>query len=168
MFGSRLKSSIAPALVGAQTPDRATSTRGGRSRNIGVKDDSPTARLSANSENERLGIKLISLLLAALLMVSFVLSARAQGLPCAPRALILDELSERHGEVVVFQGVSGGSVFEVFWSPVEPNSWTAAVTRPDMLMCLIAVGNGCVLIPRAVRLKDETEALRPRKVSKNG
>ena len=101
-------------------------------------------------------------------MVSFVLSARAQDLPCAPRALILDELSERHGEVVVFQGVSGGSVFEVFWSPVEPNSWTAAVTRPDMLMCLIAVGDGGALIPRGVQLKDETEALSLRKVRKNG
>jgi hypothetical protein len=112
---------------------------------------------------------LISLLLATSLTGFLALSARAQDTLCGPRALLLDELSERHGEVVVFQGVSGGSVlFEIFRSPIEPNSWTAAVTRPDMTMCLIATGKGGVLIPRAARLKDETEALRPRKVSKHG
>jgi|TARA_R100001086_G_C11613500_1_gene196671 hypothetical protein len=71
-------------------------------------------------------------------------------------------LSEKHGEVVVFRGVFEGSIFEVFWSPDVSNNWTAAVTRPDLMMCLIAMGYGGALIPSSVQLQDKIKALRLR------
>jgi hypothetical protein len=92
----------------------------------------------------------------------WALNARAYSIPCGPRTLILTELSEKHGEIVIFRGVFEGSIFEVFWSPDASNNWTAAVTRPDMTMCLIAMGYGGALLPGTAQLQDKIKALRLR------
>ncbi|KKN90072.1 hypothetical protein LCGC14_0231850 [marine sediment metagenome] len=81
----------------------------------------------------------------AFFMFLATLPATAQML-CGPRADVLTNLTEGHGEYSASMGLaSNGAVIEVFVSAIDRDvggrSFTIVMTRPDGLSCLMAAGN---------------------------
>ena len=63
----------------------------------------------------------------------------AQGVVCAPRAVVLNTLQSNHDEVVVNRGLAwSGQVLEVAASPA--GTWSLFFTRPDGTSCLVLSG----------------------------
>ncbi|MBD3763836.1 MAG: hypothetical protein IE927_03635 [Rhodobacterales bacterium] len=65
----------------------------------------------------------------------------ANPVPCGPRAQVLAELTQRHGETRHGLGLAGPSAVVELYA-AESGSWTILVTRPDGLACLLASGQG--------------------------
>lgn len=60
---------------------------------------------------------------------------------CVPTEQVYTTLTERHGESRMVAAISGrGTVLEVWASP--SGSWSALVTRPDGLSCMVDAGHG--------------------------
>ncbi|MEP3633350.1 MAG: hypothetical protein ABJM82_13585 [Shimia thalassica] len=65
--------------------------------------------------------------------------AASQPTNCAPRDIVLEQLSQKHKELRKAAGLaSNNAIVEVFAS--ETSSWTITATFPDGMTCLLASG----------------------------
>lgn len=77
------------------------------------------------------------LLLAALSAV-FTIPAFAQE-RCGPRGAVIDALKGEYGERVLFRALSEHGLLE-FYANVETGTWTALMSRPEGVSCLMDAG----------------------------
>lgn len=81
--------------------------------------------------------------LAALLLMATTAASQPA---CGPRDAIAKMLLDRHGERLVVGGLSAsGAWIEWYMSP--SGGWTLVQVRPDMLACIVQVGNGGMQMP---------------------
>ncbi len=74
------------------------------------------------------------------IMVLAAQQVQAQARNCAPRADVLQRLTEAYGETRRGIGITRqGAVMELFASD-QSGSWTITVTLPDGMTCLVASG----------------------------
>jgi len=77
------------------------------------------------------------------------LPARAQGPPCAPRASIVDTLGNRYQENLRAIGLTSRlTVLEIYVS--DRGTWTALVSNPQGMSCVVAAGEAWQEIPLPV------------------
>lgn len=68
--------------------------------------------------------------------------AGAQQPQCGPREKIVEVMAKKYGEVrQVMALTSKGLVMELFANPAKGN-WTALMSRPDGVSCIVAHGEG--------------------------
>ena len=85
------------------------------------------------------GAYLMKNLIAALTIAAFATPAMAAE-RCGPRPAVLEHLADKYGESRRTIGMMGnGAVLEIFASTTN-GTWTATVTRPDGMTCLVASG----------------------------
>ena len=81
-------------------------------------------------------------LIASVMLVFFMSSAMAQGIPtiCQPHAKITEFLKEKNFEVLIAQGLAGNSLFQLYSN--RRGEWTILLMRPQMqgLACVQAAG----------------------------
>lgn len=77
---------------------------------------------------------------AAALAASLAVPAWAQN-NCIPRDAAVDTLANRCGESPVVGGLSERGVFLEVWANEETGSWTAVITTPDGVSCLVDAGD---------------------------
>ena len=83
--------------------------------------------------------RILAAVLVVALAFAFAMPANAQTALCLPRPDMAKELADRFGEHPGrWAMTSGGALIELFES--KSGSWTIAVTRPNGLTCLMAVG----------------------------
>lgn len=71
----------------------------------------------------------------------------AAALACLPTPQVHAELADKYGEARVAAGLSGrGAILELWAS--EAGTWTALVTRPDGLSCIVDAGQGIAMFPQ--------------------
>lgn len=59
---------------------------------------------------------------------------------CAPRAVVVERLASKYGEVFSGGGLqSGAAVFEV-WTSADDGTWTILMTHADGRSCVMAAG----------------------------
>jgi len=63
------------------------------------------------------------------------------GLPCAPTALMNEQLRGKYGEAVVSAGVSQGGLVYVT-ANAETGTFTVLLQRPDGISCILVAGRG--------------------------
>ena len=74
-------------------------------------------------------------------MLSLILAAAA----CFPTPEIHAQLGDKYGEARLAVGLSqSGAVLEIWSGP--DGGWTALVTRPDGLSCVVDVGQGMQVV----------------------
>lgn len=78
----------------------------------------------------------------AALVASFAAPAFGQSQNCGPREDVVTALTERFGESVQNRGISEGGLLVEMWGNVDSGSWTALVTTPDSVSCIVASGQG--------------------------
>ena len=78
----------------------------------------------------------------AALVASFAMPAFAQSQNCGLREDVVTALTERFGESVQNRGISEGGLLVEMWGNVDSGSWTALVTTPDSVSCIVASGQG--------------------------
>lgn len=84
--------------------------------------------------------------ITATLVFAYTVPAEAQRVLCTDRAEIIDTLGELFDETQRAFGLrSDGRVLELYASP--DGSWTALVTMPSGKSCVIAAGEGFVIVP---------------------
>lgn len=78
-------------------------------------------------------------------MIALALTLAAS---CAPRADVVDRLSDRYGESAVSGGLlgDGSGVLEV-WANRETGTWTTLLTLPDGTSCFVSSGDAWGPIP---------------------
>ncbi len=83
---------------------------------------------------------MIALAVVAALIALVLLASTAEAQSCAPRAAIVERLSEKYGEARQVQGLEGrGGIFEVWGNP-DTGSWTATLTLVNGQMCIVGYG----------------------------
>lgn len=65
--------------------------------------------------------------------------------PCAPRADAVDGLEKRFGEAQTYVGIGQNSVLEILANPAT-GTWSALVTTPDGMSCMIMSGQAFAII----------------------
>lgn len=76
----------------------------------------------------------------ALLLFAFPAAAQQRQL-CAPRAALVERLSQDFGEAPFASGIDGGgNLMEILSSP--KGSWTLLIVRPDKIACIVGSGEG--------------------------
>jgi hypothetical protein len=77
-----------------------------------------------------------------LILLAIALPASAQPRQlCAPRAALLEKLSQDFGEVPFARGIDGGgNLMEILTGP--KGSWTLLIVRPDKIACIVGSGEG--------------------------
>lgn len=60
---------------------------------------------------------------------------------CIPTAQAYEALSKRHGESRIVAALSSRGTFLEVWAS-SSGSWSALVTRPDGLSCIVDAGQG--------------------------
>ena len=78
----------------------------------------------------------------AALVASFAMPAFAQSQNSGLREDVVTALTERFGESVQNRGISEGGLLVEMWGNVDSGSWTALVTTPDSVSCIVASGQG--------------------------
>ena len=74
----------------------------------------------------------------AVLTAALLTSAQG-GVPCAPRAVVLQSLQARFGEVLIARGLAtGGTLVEVLAN--DKGTWTMLFTRPEGISCMVLTG----------------------------
>ncbi len=81
----------------------------------------------------------------ALALVLFAFPAFAQQRQlCAPRAALLEKLSQDFGEVPFAGGIDGGgNLMEILTGP--KGSWTLLIVMPNKTACIVGSGEGWLL-----------------------
>ncbi|GHC52838.1 hypothetical protein [Neogemmobacter tilapiae] len=74
--------------------------------------------------------------------------------PCAPRATVVEALSERYGESRQSIGMSADNMVVEVYASRETGSWSLVITRPDGLSCLAVTGNGFEVLAEAAQKGD--------------
>jgi hypothetical protein len=83
-------------------------------------------------------MRLVICILAALTLAPP--SQAQQRLNCAPRDIVVNALTQKHGEHPVLRGVSGRAMIEIWLA--ESGSFSVVVTQPSSgLSCMLAAGN---------------------------
>ena len=71
-------------------------------------------------------------------MAALLTSAQG-GVPCAPRAVVLQSLFNNFGEVPINRGLStNGTMVEVLGN--DKGTWTMLFTRPEGISCMVLTG----------------------------
>ena len=78
--------------------------------------------------------------IAALAGLFIACQAHAQGQNCAPTLQVYEVLKERHGESRHASGFSGDGMLVEMWGNQKTGSWTALVTHPEGVSCVVASG----------------------------
>ena len=80
--------------------------------------------------------------------VMFLVSnANSQGLTCAPRTGIIENLKNKYEESPVAMGlVHNGGVIEIFATKTG-DTWTAIITMPDGMTCMVTSGESWEFLP---------------------
>ncbi|MBO6777136.1 MAG: hypothetical protein JJ897_16880 [Marinibacterium sp.] len=74
---------------------------------------------------------------------------------CAPRPVVLEQLTVKHGETRQSIGVAANnSVVEVFTSE-DTGSWTITVTLPSGITCIVASGQSFETLAEALPPREE-------------
>ena len=81
-------------------------------------------------------------ILAATIAAALAVPAFAQQQNCGLREDVVTALTERFGESVQNRGISEGGLLVEMWGNVDSGSWTALVTTPDSVSCIVASGQG--------------------------
>lgn len=90
------------------------------------------------------------LLAAVAAAVSGPVAVFAQGVPCGPRAGLVEALRAQFGETVRFRGLAAdGVMIELLLAPA--GTWSAVVTGADGIGCLVASGEAGTLVSTPVR-----------------
>lgn len=66
--------------------------------------------------------------------------------PCAPRPDAVDGLSRRFGEAQTYVGIAQSAVLEILANPAT-GTWSALITTPDGMSCMIMSGQAFAIIP---------------------
>jgi hypothetical protein len=83
-------------------------------------------------------VKVMKLLqIAALLLAGSQVSAQTN---CAATGDVYSIMIDRYGESRIALGLSGKGYLVEFWGNEESQSWTAIVTRPDGVSCIVDQG----------------------------
>jgi hypothetical protein len=78
-----------------------------------------------------------------------LLVAGAAQAPCGAHDLVLAHLGQQYRERIVVQALQDdGRLLELLASP-DGGTWTALVTRPDGVACIVAAGRHLVRLPPA-------------------
>jgi hypothetical protein len=81
-------------------------------------------------------------MLLPLLLVQGDPATGAETKPCLARSLMVDTLIDDYGEQLAeVHEIKGKGLLEFHVSPKE-GTWTAVLTRPNGLSCVLAVGDG--------------------------
>ena len=79
----------------------------------------------------------------ALLLFAFPAFAQQRQL-CAPRAALLEKLSQEFGEAPYAGAIDGaGNLMEILTGP--NGTWTLLIVRPDKIACIVGSGEGWLL-----------------------
>jgi len=66
--------------------------------------------------------------------------ASAQSQKCAPRDVMIDQLTGKYAEKLQGHGLGSETAFVEFWANRESGSWSVTVTNPAGISCLVASG----------------------------
>lgn len=84
-----------------------------------------------------------AILVLTFLAIAFPAFAQQRQL-CAPRAALLEKLSQDFGETPYSSGVDGGgNLMEIMTGP--KGSWTLLIVRPDKIACIVGSGEGWLI-----------------------
>lgn len=91
------------------------------------------------------------IVLSAFILATTATPVLAQGeLMCAPRDEVVKQLGLQFSETPVSRGLTGdGMLLEVFASP--QGTWTAVLSEPTGVSCLVSGGEGWQSIDRSVK-----------------
>jgi len=67
-------------------------------------------------------------------------AALAQADHCAPRAVLIEQLKVKYGEIPAAGGLRSRSQMMEIWAAPETGSWTALVTTAEGISCIVATG----------------------------
>lgn len=79
-------------------------------------------------------------LMIAALAVCIALPAYSQGQVCYPRDVVAERLADEFGETVQSRGLTADGAVVEMWANDETRTWTAVVTMPNGMACLVASG----------------------------
>lgn len=82
----------------------------------------------------------IALAALAVLVTIASSTASAQGVPCGPSQALTARLAGEYGEAVTGGGIdAAGRLLRIF-ANAETGTWTAVVTSPEGLSCIVSSG----------------------------
>ncbi len=64
----------------------------------------------------------------------------AQGTACAPRDAVVSRLATKYGEVLAAGGLRNAGQLVEIWAAPDTGHWTALVTTPEGISCILAAG----------------------------
>ena len=83
----------------------------------------------------------VTAILAGLYLVGYANAQESVKSVCAPRSVILSKLEIKHGEQPQHRGFSAsGNVLEITVSQGKDKAWTAMLTNPKGITCLVSSG----------------------------
>lgn len=69
-------------------------------------------------------------------------NAQAQQAQCGPTEAVLAELVSRYGETKYAEGLTTAGTIMILHGNKDTGTWTATITRPEGLTCLVSSGQG--------------------------
>ena len=90
-------------------------------------------------------------------LVAALLTSAQGGVPCAPRAVVLQSLFNNFGEVPIARGLAtGGTMIEVLGN--DNGTWTMLFTRPEGISCMVLSGEAWQAVaPEAPKLPEANQ-----------
>lgn len=86
----------------------------------------------------------------ALLLTFVPVIASAQGRNCAPREVIVGQLTDRYGETRQSIGIAANNMVMELFASSQTGTWTIAVTNVAGISCLVASGQAFEALTEAL------------------